>query len=670
MDVAYQACLWSRLANRILLSLGQAEAKDSEQLYDLAMSVDWGMHMASRHRFKVDFRGTYGALKHEQYSARVVKDAIVDQFREQGESRPEVDLKEPDIWLVGYLHKGVADLYLDLSGPSLHRRGYRIDQGEAPIKENLAAALLYRAGWPEMSEQSALIDPLCGSATLLIEGLLIRADIAPGLYRENFGFEQWLGHQESLWQTMRDAAEQRAEQGRQALANDYIGFEVDKRTRRAAMANIGKLGVEEHIRIIGSDFNDSPKELPSGLIISNPPYGERLGDVPTLMPVYQKLGKWLKQQTGSKAAIICSEPELMQQTEIRASKRYKFYNGKLACQLYCFELETDNFQTRERNPDKLPHLAPLINRLRKNLVKVVKWAENNDLQAFRIYDHDLPEYAFAVDQYAQHLVVYESAAPASISEHKVHKHRREMLMVLKHVCQLPSNNIILKTRQRQKGTQQYEAASSYHQQTKRIQIREQGLKFWVNLVDYLDTGLFIDHRKIRSRIQQLAKDQSVLNLFCYTATVSVYAAAGGARSVTNVDLSNTYLDWAKDNLSLNGFDVKSQSFIKANVIDWLDSTQTTYDLIFLDPPSFSNSKAMAKHFDIQAHHDDLIQRTMKHLSLDGMMIFSTNKRGFKLDKTLQEHFLITDLQTSTISPDFRTHRPPHHCWEFRHKNNT
>lgn len=666
MTCAYRACLWSRLANRILMPLSTAKVTDRNALYDLANSIDWAMHMDVNHSFKVDFRGTSKELNHEQFNARIVKDAIVDQFREELGKRPDVELRQPDIWLFAHLHKGNCTLFIDMSGPSLHRRGYRLDQGEAPIKENLAAALLIRSGWPAMPDTTDLIDPLCGSGTILLEGLLIRGDIAPGLLRERYGFDKWLGHNDTIWQQVVTEARERENVGRSSISCKAIGYETDKRTRRAAQANIGRLELDDHIQILGESFAEDKGSHTDSLIISNPPYGERLGDIETLLPTYRQLGQWLKQHTGSKAAIICSEQELMQQTEIRSHKQYKFYNGKIPCQLYCFNLEEDNYFNRENDPAKNQKLMPLINRLSKNITKVEKFAKSDSLEAYRIYDHDLPEYAFSVDKYLNQLVIYETQAPKSVSQNKIHQHRREMLTVLSHVTGITKSNLIIKTRVKQKGVAQYEKQQKSGQ---RIVVSEQGLKFYANLYDYLDTGIFLDHRLIRKRIRAMTKNKHFLNLFCYTGTVSVYAAAGGASKTTNVDMSNTYLNWAKDNFKLNDMHPAQHDFIKGDCLKWLADAKQQFDVIFLDPPSFSNSKSMEKHFDIQTDHRELIELAMARLTQNGLLLFSTNRRGFKLSQEVEQQFTCIDLKHTTISPDFRTHRAPHHCWEISHLKN-
>ena len=661
-EVAYRACLWSRLANRILYPLAESKIDTADDLYELAMSVDWQMQFNVKQSFRIDFRGTSFNLKHEQFSARKVKDAIVDQFREELGARPNVELKNPDIWLHATLHNGVCQISIDLSGPSLHLRGYRTEQGIAPIKENLAAALLIRAGWPDADPEDALIDPLCGSGTILVEGAMMRANIAPGLYRDVYGFDYWLGHDEKLWARLLEEAKGLAEQGREQLKASFIGFEQDKRTLRAAQANLGKLALEEFIKIKSGGFQEQTAELPKGLIISNPPYGERLGDYQSLMPVYQQLGDWLKRHEGSRAALISSEPELVRSTGIHANKRYKFYNGKIPCQLYCFNLEADQFIRKQESCLDSARLQPLINRLKKNLNKIEPWAKQVDIEAYRIYDHDLPEYAFSVDRYADHVLLYESVAPKSIDESKVKRHRHDLLKVLAELLSVSPKNIILKQRQRQKGKKQYEKQDSRKQF---MQVREQGLKFSVNLHDYLDTGLFLDHRKIRSRIRKLCRGKDFLNLFAYTGAATVYAVAGGAKSSLTVDMSNTYLEWAERNLNLNKMNSDKHLFKKADCLKWLQDCQQSFDVIFLDPPSFSNSKSMESSFDIQRDHQFLIRQAIKRLNTDGLLIFSTNRHGFKLDEKLSEHFDVHDLKTSTISRDFRVHRTPHHCWEIK-----
>ena len=666
LTMGYRACLWSRLANRILLHLNTGSVNSSDELYAVASEIDWEMHFGVNQTFKVDFRGTFGEIKHEQFGARRLKDAIVDQFMEEQEKRPSVEFDDPDINIQASLHKGQLRISLDLAGESLHKRGYRSSTGIAPLKENLAAALLVRAGWPDLLNQdSCLVDPLCGSATLLIEAALMAADIAPGLYRNRFGFEYWRGHKASEWQALLAEAEQRRTDGLSNTTTHLLGYESDSRTFKSALDNIERAGLQALIRVENRPFQNTELARPSekGLIISNPPYGERMGQVHELMPLYQNLGEWLKQFSGWKAAIITSEADLAKNLSIHADKRYRFQNGPLDCTLYCFNLCEDNYIDPKRGHRLPPEAEALKNRIEKNIRKLSSWAEQLPTDAYRIYDHDIPEYAVAIDRYGDYLHVQEYAAPASIPEKNAKRHLQHVLQILPTATGIAADNTFLKTRQKQKGSEQYQRQSTDHKQ---IKVQEQGLTFLVNLTDYIDTGLFLDHRKTRARIGKLAKDKSFLNLFGYTGAVSVYAAAGGASSTLTIDMSNTYLKWAEDNMILNGFSVWSNKFIKANCMEWIKTTEQKFDLIFLDPPSFSNSKSMEGDLDIQRDHRYLIEKTMDLLSDDGILIFSSNRRGFKLEPSLQQAFKVFAQGRNSLSRDFSRQRAPHQCWEFCH----
>ncbi|MFT5520752.1 MAG: 23S rRNA (guanine2445-N2)-methyltransferase / 23S rRNA (guanine2069-N7)-methyltransferase [Enterobacterales bacterium] len=669
LTLAYRACLWSRLANRILMPLAVGPVETSNDLYNLTASIDWEMHFGVSQTFKIDFRGTFGDIKHEQFGARRVKDAIADQFMEEQDKRPSVEFDDPDINIQASLHKGQCRISLELSGASLHKRGYRSATGIAPIKENLAAALLIRAGWPKlMKENASLIDPLCGSGTLLIEAMLMAADIAPGLFRQRFGFEYWRGHQDEQWQELMKEAIERRTTGLADCQVALVGYEADNGTVRAARENIERAGLQGYIRVENSPFQKASddaslnlSEETTGLIISNPPYGERMGQVHELIPVYQQLGQWLKQYSGWSAAIITSEAELAKNLSIHADKRYRFQNGPLDCNLYCFNLCDDNYIDPERGHKLPPEVEALKNRIEKNIRKIAGWAAQLPTDSYRIYDNDIPEYAVAIDKYGDSLHVQEYAAPASIPEKNAKRHIQQILRILPAATGVHSENIFLKTRQIQKGTNQYQKQDKTK---KRIEVNEQGLKFLVNLTDYIDTGLFLDHRKTRSRVRNLAEDKRFLNLFAYTGAMSVYAADGGATSTLTIDMSNTYLSWAEDNMLLNKFNVWNNKFVKANCLEWIKTSKEKFDLIFLDPPSFSNSKSMDGNFDIQRDHKYLIEKTMDLLDEGGTLIFSTNRRGFKFDTALEETYNVFTLGRKSLSRDFSRQRAPHQCWEI------
>ena len=305
----------------------------------------------------------------------------------------------------------------------------------------------------------------------------------------------------------------------------------------------------------------------------------------------------------------------------------------------------------------------LANRLRKNLRNISKWARQRDIQCYRLYDNDLPEYAFAIDVYGDRVSMAEYQAPAKIAAVKVLERQQQALKAVAEVLQIAPESIYLKTRQRQRGKSQYEVQD---QSREFFVVREGEAKLWVNLRDYLDTGLFLDHRPIRRYIFENCRDKRFLNLFCYTGSATVQAALGGARSTLSIDLSNTYLDWARKNFGLNGFGGSAHRLKREDCIEYLQSNTAMFDLIFLDPPTFSNSKSSEHVLDIQRDHLTLIKNAMKKLEPGGLLIFSTNLRNFKLDEGLKSRFAVQDFTKQSIDKDFERSRKIHQTWLIRH----
>ena len=307
--------------------------------------------------------------------------------------------------------------------------------------------------------------------------------------------------------------------------------------------------------------------------------------------------------------------------------------------------------------------------MQKNLKKLSKWAKQNHITCYRVYDADLPEYAAAVDIYqgTQTWVnVQEYEPPKSIDQHKADQRLAGLLAEIPRVLGVNREQVFLKIRRKQRSTDQYE---KHGDQGRFHIIEEGGCKLLVNFEDYLDTGLFLDHRPIRLLIQQQAKDKRFLNLFAYTGTATVHAAVGGAKSTTTVDMSNTYITWAKNNMALN----KSQGeheFIQADCLEWLDHEARQpyprqYDLIFLDPPTFSNSKRMDDVFDIQNDHVKLIKNAVALLAPDGILYFSTNFRRFKMDTPALSGLTLEDITATTIPEDFSRNPRIHYCWRIK-----
>ncbi len=613
LAMGYRACLWSRSASRVLLILTRAPAESAEMLYAAASALPWEAHLSPEATLAVDFVGTSPAIANSRFGAQKVKDAVVDRLRERTGRRPSVDLERPDLRIHVRLAGAQAQIAIDLSGEALHRRGYR-DQGlAAPLKENLAAALLLKAGWPALARTGAsLLDPMCGSGTFAIEAALIAADRAPGLLRARWGFEGWLGHVPVLWQGILDEARERAADGLQALPV-IVGADADPRAVRAARANAASAGLGEHMRFEQLALGGQTPPGPPGLVIVNPPYGERLGDGEDLAPTYEALGDLLKTRfAGWRAAVFTGRPELGKRMGLRARRRNQFYNGALPCVLLQFDVQQDSFVDREALDRRAREKAlaqalsgggeDFLNRIRKNLRTLGRWARREGIECYRLYDADIPELAVAVDLYGPWVHVQEYAPPPSVDPDKAARRLEQVLALLPLALQCPPDHVIVKVRRRQRGDAQYEKLAERGQWQ---EIREGAARLLVNLTDYLDTGLFLDHRPTRALIGELARGGRFLNLFCYTGTASVHAALGGASSTCGVDISATYLDWAARNLALNAIAGEAHELIRADCREWVKQCRRQFDLIFLDPPTFSTSKRMQGTWEVQRDHTEL-----------------------------------------------------------------
>lgn len=300
----------------------------------------------------------------------------------------------------------------------------------------------------------------------------------------------------------------------------------------------------------------------------------------------------------------------------------------------------------------------LLNRVAKNQRHLGKWARREGLEAYRLYDRDMPEFPLAIDRYGDWLHVQIFERKRALPDTVLVTLRKALAAQLEVV----EPQVALKHRRRQRGAEQYEKGNL---STPAFTVRERDLRFEVNLGRYLDSGLFLDHRDTRQMIGQLAGDKTLLNLFAYTGSFTVYAAAGGARSTVTVDMSRTYQDWSRRNLVHNALnDVDRHRFEQADVVGFIDrmiAQKARFDVIVLDPPSFSNSKRMHATFDVQRDHRQLLASTLTLLAPGGTLVFSNNRQGFRLDESLNDLANITDITARTVPRDFKRH-PPHRCW--------
>ena len=669
-ETLYRTLLWSRLSSRILLPIVQAKVFSDLDLYSAVVGVNWLDYFDEKVHFFVDFNGTNQEIRHTQFGAMRVKDGIVDYFERHGRARPNVDKEQPDIRIHAYLNRDDVVLSLDLSGDALHMRGYREDTGKAPLRETLAAAIVLRSGW---KKGTPLVDPMCGSGTLLIEAAQMEAQIAPQLYRLHWGFDFWQGHNQVAWEKVKEEALALAEAEKQREnPPHFYGFDLDHRVLQKAKQNAKNAGVAHLMQWQQGDVaaikNPSPNV--AGTVICNPPYGERLGTTPALIALYSVFGQRLKQRfAGWNASIFSGEPSLLDCLRLRSHRQFKAKNGPLDCVQKNYQIAeraeqsvVENALEFDRTSSVTSEVAvDFANRLQKNIKKIEKWAKQQGLDAYRLYDADLPEYNLAVDRYADHIVVQEYAAPKNIDENKARQRLLDAVNATLQVTGIETNKLILKVRQKQKGTNQYEKLANKGEY---FYVNEYGAKLWVNLTDYLDTGLFLDHRLTRKMLGEMAQGKDFLNLFAYTGSATVHAALGKAKSTTTVDMSNTYLNWAEQNLLLNDIEGKQHKLIQADCLQWLEKCDRQFDLIFVDPPTFSNSKRMEDSWDVQRDHIKLMTNLKRILRPNGTIVFSNNKRGFKMDFAKLEELGLSAVEIShkTLPLDFERNKQIHNCW--------
>ncbi len=724
LEEAYRACLWCRSATRIQLVLGRVGAKDADSLYDGASAFPWEQHVSTGATLAVQAHGTNANLRNTQFTALKVKDAVCDRLRHIRGARPDVDAKNPDFAIDVSLHQAKATLYLNFSGASLHRRGYRQDgvQTEAPLKETLAAGMLLAAKWDERAKSgSAFVDPMCGSGTLAIEAAMIAADMAPGILRAKWGFKGWAQHDEELWSALLAEADERLERGLGGGVRILAG-DVDQASIDIARANAKRAGVESLVEFVVADAqeldvagwlgsrkanqsshssvvsesntDESARDAAaaegtektasaSGLMAVNPPYGQRLLSQGQLPETYEALAKAVDAlPTGWKLAIIT--PDVSIDTALgRVPERViACFNGPIETGVRIYEVapsqrielqvtslagQQRTVAVAERNSEQFAA------RLRKVARERAKWARKAGVSCYRIYDADLPDYSLSVDWYQgagpdegeSYVRVAEYQAPATVDPDRAARRYADALAIIAAVLGVDRAHVYSKVRRREKGGGQYRDARKV---SKTVNVDEAGYLFEVDLDGYLDTGIFLDHRMTRSMVGEMALGKRFLNLFAYTGTATVHAAGGGAANTTTVDLSQTYLAWARRNMEANGFFGRRHRFERADVSEWLDQEaqrESTYDLAFCDPPTFSNSKAMGKRtWSVQRDHVELLGKVSRVLADDGQIVFSCNLRTFKIDVDALARLglRVRDITASTIPHDFERNPKIHHCY--------
>ncbi len=654
---AYRMLLMTRVGDRVVWLLARGEAITVDQFRGLLRTINWNAHLHAAETIRVDITGKVSWLKNTRFAGQLVMDAIRDQATLAKRPRPEYDSEDPALRLAIRFGRGQVDIGINLNRAPLNQRGYRTVGGEAPLRETLAQVMLARLKI-DQHPPSVIIDPCCGSGTILIEACMRLNQIAPQRQRLVNQLSRWTGLEMISWTDLVTTTRFNEIQ----TPTRFLGFDINAEAVDRARANIERAGLSDRISVEVSDIESLSPAIAQITnaeivwILANPPYGTRLGRNDDLVSLYRTLGNRCKVFQNAQLGLVTSEKELIQALGLRADKKWEILAGGLRLNIAKFRLGVSpQAVDRQHETDPPKDILPLLNRLSKNLKSRSKLLKNQNINCYRIYDSDLPEYNVVIDQFADYLHIQEYRPPKTIDPKKAN-HRRQLVRqwVPKHLG-IPFRHVVYKERFRQSGNSQYERRA----EPLYIDVVENGMRFEVNLTSYTDVGLFLDHRPLRLELLESCRGQRVLNLFCYTGALSIAAAKGFARAVTSIDKSKTYLTWAHRNFEKNRLNPKHYQFIRANVLDWLQvDPQANFDLILLDPPTFSNTKSTGQTLDIQRDHRALIDACAHWLAPRGVIYFSNNFRNFTLDDAVSDGYSVEDITWQSIDVDF-DRKPPH-----------
>ncbi|MBW8190321.1 bifunctional 23S rRNA (guanine(2069)-N(7))-methyltransferase RlmK/23S rRNA (guanine(2445)-N(2))-methyltransferase RlmL [Neiella marina] len=659
LECIYRTLMGTRTASRLFKTLAEGVIKTGEDISMLAYQQDWSMLLPTNKPFTIEFVGSNREIRSSSYGAQCVKDGIFKQLSDEGFARPIIDNKNPYAVVRARLGGNKVNLLLDLTGDSLHQRGYRTEAGEAPLRETVAAGMVLRSGWLKNTEQT-LFDPMCGAGTILIEAACMAAGSAPNADRDEFAIHKLPLHNSALWQEIQTEVAVRGRRGLNKAEFKLVGNDSHPEAIKRAKANAERAGVAHLIEFKQLSLADNPlSQGEAAFLLSNPPYGERLGDEAEIIALYFQLGSRLRSSFSGKALLLTSAEDYIPAFKLRSERAWQVMNGKLECQLLSFSVKA-----QASSSDAIgitPSANEFSNRLSKNLGRLDKWAARVPTDAYRVYDADLPEYNVAIDRYLDSVVIQEYAPPKDIDPEKARRRLLDVVLLTPNLMNVSPGNVFLKTRRNQSGSEQYQKVST----RKAWQVvHEYDCAFKVNLSDYLDTGLFLDHRITRHEFAKLANAKRFLNLFCYTGSATVHAARAGAASTVSVDMSRTYLDWARENLAINHLIAPQHKFEQSDCFKYLQQTTQRFDVVFCDPPTFSNSKRMKNTLDVQRDHVELLRLIDKVLLPEGVIMFSNNYRRFKLDIEAIESmgYKVVDWNRKTLPEDFKRNPHIHHCW--------
>ncbi len=698
VEAICQANLWLRCADRVLVQVGQFPATDFGKLFDCTQALDWARWIGPHDAFPVNGKSIKSQLSSVPACQRMVKKSIVESLK-AAHGVEVLDESGPERTIEIALLDNVASLNIDTTGPGLNKRGYRKLMGRAPMKETLAAALVLLSFW---KPDRPLIDPFCGTGTIPIEAALIGRRIAPGLYR-SFAAETWPSIPKETWSRSRDSA---ASLALPSLPINIIGSDRDPEALSMAGFHAKQAGVQGDIHFQQREFEELSNKRDYGCIITNPPYGQRLNEHDELRPLYESMPTVLRRLPTWSHFIFTSYPGFERIIQKKADRRRKLYNARIECTYFQIHgprkprESTENIESGSAEPTKTsaPRKNPweesikraartapepdavseqafggldskaseqaelFRSRLKKRAKHLRRWPTRRGITCFRIYERDIPEIPLIVDRLEGyiHITEYERPHERDLGQHA--DWLDLMARVAGEALEVDPTHVVLKSRQRQRGNKQYEKHSS---RKKEVEVQEGELKLLVNLWDYADTGLFLDHRATRSMVRDEANGKRFLNLFCYTGSFTVYAGSGGASESVSVDLSQNYLEWAERNMEINDLASPQHQFVQSDILSYLKETQDEkkFDLAVVDPPTFSNSKRTEDDWEVQRDHVELLHLVSSRMNPGGVIYFSTNFRRFKLNEEELSPLQIREITNKTLPEDFRNRRI-HRCWRM------
>ena len=679
--------IWLRCADRVLISVDSFAATDFGQLFDGVYKLPWENFIGRLDQFPVRGRSWKSQLSSVPACQKIVKKAVAKRLQAGHKTDYLPESSQALFTVEVALAKDIATITVDTTGAGLNKRGYRDFVGHAPIKETLAAAMVKLSYW---RPDRQLVDPFCGSGTIPIEAAMIERNIAPGLKR-NFAFENWGIIPANLVKEQRQLADQAIDR---ELKLDILASDIDRNQLSIAKRHAKQAGVLDDIKFQVRDFADLQSSAEFGCIITNPPYGQRLDNTAEIRELYEYMPAVFRMLKTWSFFLITSFKNFEKLVGQPASRRRKLYNGKLECTYYQFygprppksedqlteaelkaqqellQNETSDQEQTKTNVESVfggidehahKQAEMFVNRLKKQARHLRKWP-NRGITCYRLYDKDIPEIPLAVDWYDGKLHIAEYERPTDRTPAKHADWIDFITAKAADALEVSQKFLFVKRRQKQKGSQQYEKFSNRQVE---FTVRENDLNFKVNLSDYLDTGLFLDHRNTRKMVAKESFAKRVLNLFAYTGSFSVYAAEAGARSVTTVDLSNTYIDWARQNFQLNDIKLRDcYKFVRDDVMKFLEYHKPGkfYDLAVVDPPTFSNSKKNEDIFDVQRDYVEMLNKLITMMSPGGVIYFSNNYRRFKFEED-KINASCREITKQTIPEDFRNKRI-HRCWRI------